>query len=111
MTNLTAKTPGGLIPKYQPNPGNNYVSPGLWRIPTDTQRLKSTGGKNIVKRVKNGQYIETFVFNYLVRQQAGEVYFWRKERLNQGIVITRDKSGQETINGVAIRFLPAHFLV
>lgn len=100
---------------------------------------------------KIGQYLETFVFNYLVRQQAGEIYFWRqrqkevdfilvtpesvlpievkyqnrirpsdienllyfcrKERLNQGIIVTRDKSGRETIKGVAIRFLPAHFLI
>lgn len=124
----------------------------IYSASTNATVLKTSLGEQSESfNFKTGQYVETFVFNYLVRQQAGEIYFWRqrqkevdfilvtpesvlpievkyqnrirpsdienllylcrKERLNQGIIVTRDKSGQEIIKGVTIRFLPAHFLI
>ena len=124
----------------------------IYSASTNATVLKTSLGEQSESfSFKMGQYVETFVFNYLVRQQTGEIYFWRqrqkevdfilvtpesvfpievkcqnrirssdmenllyfchKERLNQGVIVTRDKSGQETIKGVTIRFLPAHFLI
>lgn len=35
----------------------------------------------------------------------------RKVKLNEAIVVTKEKRGEEVINGLKIRFIPAHFLV